>query len=38
MILSPAVVDETGRVATFVDLYGLDNKLAVALFGDQSFS
>jgi len=29
-----AVVDETGKVATFTDLYGLDNKLAVALFGD----
>ena len=29
-----AVVDETGKVATFADLYGLDNKLAVALFGD----
>jgi len=29
-----AVVDEAGKVATFVDLYGLDNKLATALFGN----
>jgi L,D-transpeptidase YcbB len=29
-----AVVDGTGKVATFADLYGLDNKLATALFGD----
>jgi hypothetical protein len=29
-----AVVDESGKVATFADLYGLDNKLATALFGD----
>jgi murein L,D-transpeptidase YcbB/YkuD len=29
-----AVVDETGKVSTFDDLYGLDNKLAIALFGD----
>ena len=28
-----AVVDESGKVA-FADLYGLDNKLATALFGD----
>jgi L,D-transpeptidase YcbB len=29
-----AVVDETGKVATYADLYGLDNKLALALFGN----
>jgi murein L,D-transpeptidase YcbB/YkuD len=29
-----AVVDESGQVTTFADLYGLDNKLARALFGD----
>jgi murein L,D-transpeptidase YcbB/YkuD len=29
-----SVVDETGKVATFADLYGLDNKMATALFGD----
>jgi L,D-transpeptidase YcbB len=29
-----AVVDGTGKVATFADLYGLDNKLATALFGN----
>ena len=28
------VVDEKGKVATFADLYGLDNKMATALFGD----
>ena len=28
------VVDATGKVATFADLYGLDNRLAAALFGD----
>ena len=26
--------NESGKVATFADLYGLDNKLATALFGD----
>jgi L,D-transpeptidase YcbB len=31
-----AVVDGTGKVATFADLYGLDNKLATALFGNAS--
>ena len=31
-----AVVDETGKVTTFADLYALDNKLAVALFGNAS--
>ena len=29
-----AVVDGTGKVATFADLYGLDNKMASALFGN----
>jgi hypothetical protein len=29
-----AVVDETGKVASFADLYGLDRKLATALFGN----
>ena len=29
-----AVVDETGKVSTFADLYGLDNKIATALFGN----
>jgi murein L,D-transpeptidase YcbB/YkuD len=29
-----AVVDGTGKVATFPDLYGLDNKMASALFGN----
>jgi murein L,D-transpeptidase YcbB/YkuD len=28
------VVDDQGKVATFGDLYGLDRKMAVALFGD----
>ena len=31
-----AVVDETGKVTIFADLYALDNKLAVALFGNVS--
>jgi len=29
-----AVVDDKGKVATFGDLYGIDRKMAVALFGD----
>jgi murein L,D-transpeptidase YcbB/YkuD len=29
-----AVADETGKVATFADVYGLDNKMATALFGN----
>ena len=29
-----AVVDEKGKVSTFADLYGFDNKLATALFGN----
>jgi murein L,D-transpeptidase YcbB/YkuD len=31
-----AVVDETGKVSTFSDLYGLDRKVASALFGNGS--
>jgi murein L,D-transpeptidase YcbB/YkuD len=34
MVYFTAVVDETGKVATFADLYGFDNKLAKVLFGD----
>jgi len=34
MVYFTAVVDETGKVASFADLYGLDNKLAAALFGN----
>ncbi len=33
MVYFTAVVDEKGEVATFADLYGLDNKVAAALFG-----
>ena len=29
-----AVADETGKVVTYSDIYGLDRKLATALFGD----
>ena len=29
-----AAVDKEGKVSTFTDLYGLDRKHAVALFGD----
>jgi murein L,D-transpeptidase YcbB/YkuD len=28
-----AVVDDAGKLATFADVYGLDNKMAAALFG-----
>ena len=31
-----AVVDETGKVSTFADVYGLDNKMATALFGNDT--
>lgn len=31
-----AVVDDTGKVDTFADIYGLDRKLAKALFGNAS--
>ncbi|MGB6969499.1 MAG: L,D-transpeptidase family protein, partial [Methyloceanibacter sp.] len=33
MVYFTTVVDETGKVETYADVYGLDNKLAVALFG-----
>ena len=29
-----AVVDKTGKVSTFADVYGLDNRMATALFGN----
>ena len=28
-----AVVDDAGKLSTFADVYGLDNKMAAALFG-----
>jgi L,D-transpeptidase YcbB len=34
MVYFTAVADETGKVATYPDLYGFDSKLAKALFGD----
>ena len=34
MVYFTAVVDDSGKVETFADVYGLDRKLAVALFGD----
>jgi murein L,D-transpeptidase YcbB/YkuD len=34
MVYFTAVVDDDGKVETFADVYGLDRKLAVALFGD----
>jgi hypothetical protein len=34
MVYFTAVADETGKVATYPDVYGLDNKLATALFGN----
>jgi hypothetical protein len=34
MIYFTAVVDDDGKVSTFADVYGLDRKLAAALFGD----
>ena len=34
MVYFTAVVDESGKVETFADVYGLDRKLAAALFGD----
>ena len=30
------VVNEAGKLSTFPDIYGLDRKLALALFGDAS--
>jgi len=34
MVYFTAVVDDSGKVETFADVYGLDRKLAVAMFGD----
>lgn len=34
MVYFTAVVDDGGKVDTFADVYGLDRKLAAALFGD----
>jgi len=34
MVYFTAVVDETGKVSTYSDVYGLDRKLATALFGN----
>jgi len=34
MVYFTAVVDETGKIATYADVYGLDNKMAAALFGN----
>jgi len=34
MVYFTAVVDDDGKVSTFADVYGLDRKLATALFGD----
>ena len=34
MVYFTAVVDESGKVETSADVYGLDNKLATALFGN----
>ena len=34
MVYFTAVADESGKVETFADVYGLDRKLAAALFGD----
>jgi L,D-transpeptidase YcbB len=31
-----AVVDDSGKLTSFADIYGLDQKLAVALFGDKT--
>jgi murein L,D-transpeptidase YcbB/YkuD len=33
MVYFTAVVDDAGKVSSFADLYGLDNKMATALFG-----
>ena len=34
MVYFTAVADETGKVATFGDVYGLDRKLAAVMFGN----
>ena len=31
-----AVVNDAGKVSTFADVYGLDRKLAIALFGNST--
>src|SRR5262245_5251376 len=36
MVYFTAVVGDDGKVDTFADVYGLDRKLAVAMFGDAS--
>ena len=33
MVYFTAVVDDSGKISSFGDLYGLDNKMATALFG-----
>ena len=34
MVYFTAVADESGKVATFGDVYGLDRKLAAVMFGN----
>ncbi len=34
MVYFTAVVEDSGKIETFADVYGLDRKLAAALFGD----
>jgi murein L,D-transpeptidase YcbB/YkuD len=36
MVYFTAVVDESGKVDSFADVYGLDRKLAAAMFGDST--
>ena len=36
MVYFTAVVDDDGKVDTFADVYGLDRKLAAAMFGDMT--
>ena len=31
-----AVVDDAGKVSTFADVYGIDNKMATAMFGSSA--
>ena len=33
MVYFTAVIDNAGKVSIFADLYGLDNKMATAMFG-----
>ena len=35
MVYFTAVVDDAGKVSSFADLYGLDNKMAAAMFGQR---